>query len=310
MLARSPAPTRIRRGRPARRQTRAQARAHAARAWSRRSRFPPSPPPARRQSAGRASAGVAAPARSIRRKREPRDLVDEHAPEPPQRGADEPGAFIAGVGCCAPQVTSQTRRHSSAAGRQPGPVRARLCSVLDTGSPAPARSTTNRTISRVMPAFRPLRSTALLQTHRGIAPMLTRWPPPPAARGTPRSPSLPPPIRLIEAGGVGCPAGARRRAGPRPTRPRLATAPMRARQRRAERNPAAASSARHSSPERSGDAPPVDAAGCHHPARCPNTTSQSGLGSGSTAMKSPPGASRSRKLRQAPPHRAAAGHRH
>src|SRR6516162_8468195 len=59
--------------------------------------------------------------------------------------------------------------------------------------------------------------------------------------------------------------------------------------------PATASSLRHSSAERNGDERCAHNAGCHQLALWPKTTSQSALGSASTAMKSPPGTSRSRR---------------
>ena len=62
-----------------------------------------------------------------------------------------------------------------------------------------------------------------------------------------------------------------------------------------ERNPAAASSARHSFPDRSGDASPTVDAACHHPGPWPKTTSHNAFGSGSTARKIPPGARRPRR---------------
>src|SRR5215467_15611357 len=57
------------------------------------------------------------------------------------------------------------------------------------------------------------------------------------------------------------------------------------------RNPVAANSFRHSSPERSGDDPRLS----HQPSICPNTISQNALGSGSAARNAPPGARRSAK---------------
>src|SRR6516165_11420572 len=59
--------------------------------------------------------------------------------------------------------------------------------------------------------------------------------------------------------------------------------------------PATASSLRHSSAERIGDEWCAHDARCHQLALWPKTTSQSALGSASTATKSPPGTSRSRR---------------
>ena len=77
----------------------------------------------------------------------------------------------------------------------------------------------------------------------------------------------------------------------------------------ADRNPAAASSVHHSSAERRGDPSlPRDRAS-HHPGPWPNTMSQSGFGSGSTATKTPLGAKsfrRSAKPLASSPRRAQA----
>ncbi len=194
-----------------------------------------------------------------------------------------------GAVCCASQVTTQSVACRCAASEATRASTASCCAANSTGGSSFAPSAR----SRIIPPASRLPPPASSATPKpGGCGGSTRCPAEARRASSAALNILSPPTRVITRGSIVSSGPGSGRGGAIPQNIAvgqgaavIAALPPAA-------NPAAASSACHSPPVRSGDLSPAG----HHPVACPRMMSQNGVGSGSAPRKIPPGASRSPNL--------------